>query len=164
MNEETSYSVESLELAEQYKTKIIEILKSNKIDYGVDEIDQLTFRITITMYESVLEYIISPKWIGYRLSINPNVVGKPIGIADDTDLYPLDYDIDATKEIGEEALCVLQGLINGAIYVGTNGDRYYIAVPLTNGTYKLKSSKKFSSTESIVTYEELEQMEFIKKL
>lgn len=164
MAKESSYSFESTELSAYFQKTIIEILDTAKVEYKSEELSPLVLQTSIGINRTKLVILISPKWLGYKLNVDPEILGRTIGIQNDTDLYPLDFNIDHTKEIGEEILNVLKACINGKIYIGNKDNKYYLAVPMHDDTYKLIISKKYSSTEKMILYEELEKMDFIQEM
>lgn len=99
--------------------QVIDIIERNKLCAAQVDISDDKQTITVQNGSFSHKIIINSKWIGYDFSINQSLTGGiPVGDSLDTDLYPLDYDEQVSKEIFNKQVAFLENLLNNTFYYG----------------------------------------------
>lgn len=142
-----------IDSSEMYQRALNEV-KRHKLGNVVATFDEDSGDIILAADEWKLKVLINEKWVGYDFELDKKLTdGVLTGSSLDTDLYPLDFDVDVTREIFDETLLFVRSLLEDKIFYGVMGKRTVLAIPIDSTTYRvtLMNKRRFLAT---VTREE----------
>lgn len=120
MLEVTDMRKKVLEVIKRYDTSHVEIV-GNFLDDGYLVLETAQYKLKIT---------INAKWVGYDFSITKDMTGGvSIGAANDTDLYPLDFNEEVTSGIFQNVLEFIDDLLSNKFYYGKIDKKWVFAHP-----------------------------------
>lgn len=133
-------------------------IRKHKLNADVGKTSKGTIYRVMTNQAS-LEIVIGNKWIGYDFQINKPVLGKSVGVSEDTDNYPLGGEYaESSYAIFNSALACLRGLVEGKIYIGKVNDKITLAIPVDEDNYKVITRRNFfAGSRNTIKSEDLPQ-------
>lgn len=133
--------VKTIDIA-AFRIEILGIVEANREKITSFEIADDHSIFTFCGRNYTCEVTINEKWIGVDLCINTYDGAVSCGYEVNTDLYPLDYDVEVTLEIYDEVINVVKALFAEKVFYTSNEKFSYTAVENTNGTYVVNYSER----------------------
>lgn len=152
---------------ESLKRKIRSTLTDHNMPYGIKlEINEERGEYTLKSKQVKLAIRINEKWIGYELEINRSTLGKTIGAFSDTDNYEIQGEYaGASLDKFNEVYCCLRALLNNEIYVGKNGKRLYLAIPVSDKEFRMITRiSYFSGSSHLTSKDEIENNQDLHRI
>ena len=142
-----------IDSSEMYQ-RVLNEVRRHKLGNVVATFNEDSGNMTLVADEWRLEVIINEKWVGYDFTLDKKLTdGFLSGSSLDTDLYPLDFDVDVTREIFDETMLFVRSLLEDKIFYGVIGKRTVLAIPIDSTTYRVTLINKRRFLPNIIKEE-----------
>ena len=118
--------------------QVVEEVEKHPTSNVYKEIDQDSGELILRTKNYQLKVLINKKWVGYDFMLDKKLTGGiSQGSSIDTDLYPLAYDAENTKDVFQETLTFVDELLTNRLFYGIINKKAVFARPTGDREYKI---------------------------
>ena len=118
--------------------QVVEEVEKHPTSNVYKEIDQDSGELILRTKNYQLKVLINKKWVGYDFTLEKKLTGGiSQGSSIDTDLYPLAYDAESTKDVFQEILTFIDALLTNRLFYGFINKKAVFARPTGDREYKV---------------------------